>query len=96
MTNLTKNMVYKIEIADEKIWAKDFSGLGLKDAKKIVSSISVLKDEPWPENLHVKKLKNYELADFRLRIGNYRVLLDRNLKTKTVTLFRVLHRSKLY
>jgi mRNA-degrading endonuclease RelE of RelBE toxin-antitoxin system len=89
-------MVYRIEIADENIWAKDFSSLSKKDSQKIISAINVLKNDLWPENLHVKKLKNYELADFRLRVGSYRVLLDRNMKTKTVTLFRVLHRSKLY
>ena len=89
-------MAFKIQIADEKIWAKDFSSLSKKEAQKIISAINVLKKDPWPENLHVKKLKNYKLADFRLRVGDYRVLLDQNLKTKMITLFRVLHRSKLY
>lgn len=46
--------------------------------------------------MQVKQLKNYEVADFRLRIGDERILFDRDELTKTIHLLRVLHRSKLY
>jgi mRNA interferase RelE/StbE len=91
-----KNMGYKIIIASEKIWLKDMSFLHPKELKSVQQKIKILEQEPWPEELQVKKLKHYALAGFRLRVGDYRVLFDRNLETKTILIFRVLHRSKLY
>ena len=89
-------MDYNIIIANKKVWLKDISQLSKKELERIIKKIRELKSNPWPEGLLVKKLKGYVLADFRLRVGNYRILFDRDLLKKEVVLFRVLHRSKLY
>jgi mRNA interferase RelE/StbE len=67
-----------------------------QDVLRIIARIRELSCDPWPEGLHVRKLQHYGLADFRLRVGNYRVLFNRDDDRKEVRLLRVLHRSKLY
>jgi mRNA interferase RelE/StbE len=44
----------------------------------------------------IKKLQNYELADYRLRVGDYRFLFNIDDLGKDIYIFRILHRSKLY
>lgn len=89
-------MAYKLFIADEKIWRKDCSRIPKEQLQQIIRKLRALEQDPWAENVQVKQLKNYELADFRLRIGEYRVLFDKDDDAKTITFLRVLHRSKLY
>lgn len=89
-------MGYKLVISNEKIWAKDCSKISRKFLEKIFFRIEQLENDPWTEDLQVKRLKNYKLADFRLRVGGYRVLLDRNISEKTIILYRILPRKSLY
>lgn len=89
-------MAYRVIIANEKIWLKDCSKIPKKIFEKILDTLENLEKEPWGDDLQVKRLKNYQLADFRLRIGGYRVLLDRNLETKQIMVYRVFPRGKLY
>lgn len=89
-------MAYRIVIANKKLWLKDVSKIEQKHLGKIFDKIESLEDEPWPKGVQVKKLQHYDLADFRLRAGNYRVLFDRDLENGEVILYRILHRSKLY
>lgn len=89
-------MIYSLIIANEKIWLKDVSKLNKKDLVAIFERIEKLAEDPMPEDLQVKRLKNYPVADFRLRVGNYRILLDRDTEKGEVILYRILHRSKLY
>ncbi|MBP7114479.1 MAG: type II toxin-antitoxin system RelE/ParE family toxin [Candidatus Peribacteraceae bacterium] len=89
-------MAYKILIADIRAWKKDCATIPRERVRHIHQKIRELEKDPWAGNVHVKQLQHYELADFRLRIGEYRVLFDKDDALKTITLFRVLHRSKLY
>jgi len=89
-------MAYRIIIANKKLWLKDVSRIEQKQLGKVFDKVEDLADEPWPKGVQVKKLQHYDLADFRLRIGNYRVLFDRDLEKGEIILYRILHRSKLY
>ena len=93
---LEKSMSYKIIIYSEKQWCKDLKLINPNKQKLIFNALEKLETEPWPEGLQVKRLKNYPTADFRLRILRYRVLLDRDEDTKTICLYRILERGKLY
>lgn len=89
-------MAYKLLIKDRRIWDKDCNVIPPKHLRLILGKIRALECDPWAENVQVKQLKQYALADFRLRVGEYRVLFDKDEDAKTILLYRVLHRSKLY
>ena len=89
-------MAYKIFIASVRQWRKDCSKIPKRDLERIHKKIELLTQEPWSDFIQVKQLPNYDLAQFRLRIGNYRVLFDLDADHNTVRILRVLHRSKLY
>lgn len=89
-------MAYSLIIWNEKLWLKDLAKLDRHVTTQILDKVAELTAEPWPTHVQIKKLKSYELADFRLRVGEYRILFDRDLIKKQVILYRVLHRSKLY
>lgn len=89
-------MAYDLVIADLRLWKKDCGGIPQEQLRNIIRKIHALEKDPWAGNVQVKQLKNYEVADFRLRVGDYRVLFDKDDDTKTISLLRVLHRSKLY
>jgi len=93
---LTRNMDYSIVIADEKTWIKDMNKIENKDKQKIIQKIQELKKYPWSNHVSVKRLKHYDLADFRLRVGSFRVLFDCEEEKNRIVLYRGLHRSKLY
>lgn len=88
-------MEFKIKIADKKIFAKDISKIWKSEVDKIFEKIELLKIY-WINFSQVRRLKNYETANFRLRIWNYRVLFDFDLEHWEIIIFRCLHRSKLY
>lgn len=88
-------MSYKITIANESVWLKDASALSKTEMQQILAKIRELEQNPWPDGSAAKRLKEENLADFRLKIGNYRVLFDRNLEKKELVLYRILHRSKV-
>ncbi len=89
-------MAYKLLIVDEKLWEKDCDAIDRKQLLRIFQAIQKLEKDPWDGNIQVKQLKDYALADFRLRLGNYRVLFNKDEDRKMILLLRILHRSKLY
>ena len=88
-------MKYKIIIFNEKIFLKDLSKIWKKERERIFLKIEKLKTDEI-KNAQVKRLKNYKIADFRLRIWEYRLLFNIDLEKSEIYLFRILHRSKLY
>jgi mRNA interferase RelE/StbE len=89
-------MAFKVLIADDRLWRKDCSRIPRDILQKILVKIRDLEQDPWPANIQVKCLKEYSIADFRLKVGEYRVLFKMNEEQKIVYLARVRHRSKLY
>ena len=90
------SMAYKLLIADERQWRKDCAMIPKKTLQLLLRRIRALENDPWTEDVAVKKLQDYRVADFRLRVGDYRVLFHKHEETKEIHLLRVLHRSKLY
>jgi len=81
-------MDYRIEFKPKSI--KDCKSLPKKDLIKIFAKIEGLKS-----NLEgdVKRLTNYT-PEFRLRIGNYRVLFE--IEHGTIVIYRIGHRKQIY
>ena len=74
----------------------------VKDLKKISpKNLPVIKEEickleNFPDISQIKQLKNHPLADYRLRIGNYRVLFDINWEKKELYILKIGHRKEIY
>ncbi len=88
-------MWYTLVILDEKIFAKDIAKISKVECTTIFNKIELLKQDGI-SNAQVKRLKNYPVADFRLRVGNYRVLFNFHPQSQEIVLLRILHRSALY
>lgn len=89
-------VTYQLVIFDERVWRRDCSHIPKTDLLRIMRKVHVLQAQPMMEGVDVKMLQHYDAADFRLRVGPYRILFNRDDASKTVFLLRVLHRSKLY
>lgn len=87
---------YRLVIFDERVWSRDCDHVPRKQLERIVERIRLLETWPAPANIDVKKLQHYDLADFRLRFGDYRVLLNKDEDKREIHLLRILHRSNLY
>lgn len=76
-----------------------FSDLALKQLKKFnketkIRVISVLKRSRFRPYAHVQKLANSSY--FRLRVGNYRVIVDIINKELRIFVIEVSHRKNIY
>jgi len=89
------NMEYKILFNSEKLINKDISKIPKQNLDLIFKRIELLKSNPL-ENVQIKKLNNYELCDYRLRVWDFRILFNIDSLNNEVVIFRILHRSKLY
>ena len=92
---LEKNMQYKIIFRSEKIILNDISKIPNKNLDIIFIKINNLSNL-WLNNTQIKRLQNYKLCDYRLRIGDFRILFYLDIIKKEIIIFRILHRSKLY
>jgi mRNA interferase RelE/StbE len=74
----------------------------VKDLKRISSDqLSSIKNgieelEKFPNIFQIKRLKNHPVSDYRLRIGNYRVLFDVNWEQKEIHILKIGHRRDIY
>ncbi len=71
---------------------KELRSINPKDVTIINEKIKSLAQQP--RQLQTKKLKGVE--GYRLRVGRYRILYEIDDHTKTVTVYRVLHRKEVY
>jgi mRNA interferase RelE/StbE len=81
-------MIYEIEIKPKAI--KDGKKIPKEFLKQIFAKIELLQN-----NLEgdVKHLTNFS-PEYRLRVGNYRVLFEIN--DNQIKIYRIMHRSKVY
>jgi mRNA interferase RelE/StbE len=82
--------MFKIEWKEGAI--RQIQKLPLLLSKRIYNKIDQLKDNPFSKD--IKRLKNEE--SFRLRIGDYRVILDLNPKENLIMVLRIGHRKNIY
>ena len=74
----------------------------LKDLKKIDKrSLRLIKKRleelrNFPNVPNIKHLSSHPLADYRMRVGNYRILFDVNWEKKEIYVLKVGHRKDVY
>jgi mRNA interferase RelE/StbE len=61
--------------------------------KKIINAISDLKENPFPAE-HKKLIGNK--PNYRIRVGNYRIIYDISFKEKIITINCIKHRKDVY
>ena len=74
--------------------ANDLRKIAIYNLPKIKEGIEELKD--FPNLAQIRRLKNHSIADYRLRIGNYRVLFDVNWDKKEIYVLKIGHRRDVY
>lgn len=62
--------------------------------QKIKKALLEMKDNPFLGN--VKPLRAFPYADYRKRVGTYRILFDILLEDKTIRVYRIRHRKDIY
>jgi mRNA interferase RelE/StbE len=79
---------YQIEFKPKAI--KDLAQLSADIRERIITKIEAMHDNLQGD---VKHLSNFT-PEYRLRVGNYRVLFE--IEEQTIMIYRVKHRSKAY
>lgn len=77
----------------ERTAERDLKRLSPSDFYRILSRIKALAGNPRPAGCH--KLSGSK-TDWRIRIGNYRVIYEIDEKVKAVKVMRVKHRREVY
>ena len=85
-------MSYKVNFTD--IALKNLKKLPIKDMKLVLEKIEELAEDPLKAR-NVKKLVDFS-PSYRLRVGNYRILFEREDVLKVIDIIDVLIRSKAY
>lgn len=80
--------VYLIDLMPKAI--KDLKNLPRSDSKKVIEKIKALENGLSGD---IKKLTNFS-PEYRLRVGNYRVLFE--TENKKIIIYRVKHRKETY
>ena len=83
-----RSVIYQVEFKPRAI--KDLKVLPVAEYRRVVSKIEVLQN-----NLDgdVKQLTNFT-PEYRLRVGNYRVLFE--IEDDKVIVYRIVHRKDAY
>ena len=84
-------MRYSVEITQRAL--RELEELPIPIYNKAVSLIDRLEIEPFLSgSLKLKGFRNR----WRIRIGDYRILYERDDNSKSITVFRVVHRKEAY
>jgi mRNA interferase RelE/StbE len=73
---------------------KDLRGIDRENRQRIRKAIASL--EMFPAISNLKKLSAHPLADFRLRVGEYRVLFDVDWDETIIWVLKIGHRRDVY
>jgi mRNA interferase RelE/StbE len=83
---------YQVLLTDKA--KRDLKKIDRTQIKRIDSAILALETRPYPQG--AKHLIAQDLAQFRIRVGNYRILYDIDEKNKKIIIFRIGHRKDIY
>ena len=86
------NSTYRILISPRA--ARDLKKLGRTALKRIDKAILKLAVHPHPSG--TRKIIANDIAQYRIRIGDYRILYDVDESAKTVVILRIGHRREIY
>ncbi len=82
------------ELIYAKSVVKDLRRIASDKLASIKKGIEELKE--FPNISQITRLKNHPLAEYRLRIGNYRVLFDVDWERKEIHILKIGHRRDVY
>ena len=83
------------ELAFSDIAKKQLTKITKHDAHRILVKIDKLAADPTTMP-NVKKLTNHPVAGYRLRVGDYRVLFDREDILRIIEIVNIGHRKDIY
>lgn len=72
---------------------RDLRNIDPQQIPRIIQAIEFLVDNPFPSQC--RKLRGSE-RDYRIRIGDHRVIYQVDVKTKVLTIYYVRHRREAY
>ncbi|MBM3211290.1 type II toxin-antitoxin system RelE/ParE family toxin [Candidatus Poribacteria bacterium] len=73
---------------------KDLGKIDRQHHERIKKAIESLKE--FPDISNIRKLSAHPLADYRLRVGEYRVLFDVYWESMTIYVLKIGHRQDIY
>lgn len=85
-------MSYKVHFTD--IAVSNLKKYPAKDQALIIKNIELLADNPLRKS-NVKRLVDFDVS-YRLRVGNYRILFERDDIVSIIAIIDVLPRDKVY
>jgi mRNA interferase RelE/StbE len=91
-TNYGKMPGYKLLYA--RSVKKDIKNIDIARLKTIKKEIEKLIDFPYVKN--IKRLTHHPVSDYRLRVGDYRVLFDVDSSDMTINILKIGHRKDIY
>lgn len=91
-TNFGKMPGFKLLYA--KSVKKDIKNIDIAYLKTIKKEIEKLVD--FPDIKNIKRLTHHPVSDYRLRIGDYRVLFDVDTTEMTINIIKIGHRKDIY
>ena len=81
------------EIRWKRSAERDLRNIDPQQIPRIIQAIEFLADNPFPSQC--RKLRGSE-RDYRIRVGDYRVVYQVDTKRKLVTIYHVRHRREAY
>ncbi|MBA2123438.1 hypothetical protein B9J78_00595 [bacterium Unc6] len=81
------------EIQWKRSAERDLRNIDPQQTPRIIKAVESLTDDPFP--LQHRKLRGSE-RDYRIRVGDYRVICQVDTKTKIVIIYHVRHRREAY
>lgn len=84
--------MYEVVISPYAV--RDFKRLPKIIVARVDRAILKLRDNPHIPS--IRFLKHSKLADFRIRVGDYRILFDIDESRKIIIILRVGHRKDIY
>lgn len=85
--------MYEVIFSEKSL--KNLKAIPKREAGRVLEEIEELAKNP-AEKSNVKKLHNHPLAVYRLRVGTYRVLFDREDRLRIIEIIDVGHRKEVY
>jgi len=86
-------MAFNYKIHWKKSATKELTSLNIKEIPKIVKSVSLLSQNPFPNGVAKLKESNYL---YRIRVGDYRIIYSVDTDNKQVIIEHIRHRSAAY
>lgn len=86
-------MAYNVYFTDVAL--RNLQRCSQKNKDMIFKGIEQLAEDPLNKS-NVKKLVNFDTAAYRLRVGNYRILFDREDTLEIIDIIDVLQRKQAY